>query len=179
MSEENKVVPLKIDLNAGAPAQDGEGGADALPRAPRIPFGPYKFTIVEEPTLEESKAGNSMLVFETELVEPESVFVDGARGRVAGKKFKLYAVLAPGKTQNLRAVHKQNGIPTAVDMDPETGLPVGITYKGLQFWATASSETQNQTIETENGQEPMLNPLTGKQMTSEFPKINNVIDPEK
>jgi hypothetical protein len=137
----------------------------------RITSGQYTLRIKSEPKFEISKkSGNRMLVFELELVSPALIIVDGVETNVAGTEFRSYCVTEQGKTFQYEALCKSAGLPTLdlQDFDDNTGLPVGISFTGLEVVAVCKSELVER--KNENG-EPMIHPRTGEKSVSYRPVI--------
>lgn len=175
-----------IDLQDNQPQNQDASVEGELPFAPRIPWDIYKFAIKEEPEfVEKSKSsGNPMLVFTLELIEPESVVVDGVEGKCAGKEFQYYCTLQKGKYRNLLDLHKATNLPLKIGFDKEDGMPIAevdgemvkIEYTGLEFYGFAVSELEEMTKEDADGnQVPVIDPYTGEAMTrarAQFKRIH-------
>ena len=189
MSEENQQAGV-IDLSApiGKQAVAGE-----LAVCRKVPYDVYKFAIKEEPTyVAESKgSGKPMLVF---LVEQKSGPFNGKKGvwepsivnqetkteeTPVGLEYNYYASLSPEGLRNLSDLHKACGLSLKIQLNPETGIPMGVKYTGAEFCATASSETTNQQKDDgSGGKTDIINPLTGKALTSTRRQLQRIMLPE-
>lgn len=129
----------------------------------RLPKDTYKLRIQEEPTFKVSKAGNGYLLFKFEICEPLTKVVDGVERDIAGLELQCNCMLPPINAFMLEALHKGCGLETEIELNDETGLPVGINYAGREVWATCVGEEVSQ---LNDAQEPMVNPMTGKPLTS-------------
>ena len=140
--------------------------------APRFPMDNYRFRIVAEPEFKVSKKGNDMYVFTYETIGKvlpdgtiaEVIRVDGADREIAGWEFTDWATFFTNDdgvlvNPKLVQIHKATGLPLEFERDETTGLPVGITYTGLEFFARANSQESNEV--GEDGK-PIINPVTGK-----------------
>lgn len=150
----------------------------------RLPKDAYKFRIKAEPEFQLSKKEKEMLVFNTEIIEPDVVSVRDTQGQrheltCKGLEIILRAVFVEyrGKIENftLAALHKQVGLPLDFSRDPETGLPTDssgtpISYVGLEFWASAEAK---ENVQLKEDGKPMINPLTGKPVVT-YPR--NILD---
>ena len=148
-------------------------GNDQPTGAPRYPRGVYQFTIPEEPVFKLSKAKNKMLVFVAECSGPASKMVDGQEVDPRGWQFQLYAVFKEdGSNPTLAALHKALNLPDDIDLDPETGLPVGIQYTGQMFSALAGSQEQDMLDEND---EIIRHPSTGEPLKTQRRQIHQIL----
>jgi len=130
----------------------------------RIPRDAYKLRVQEEPKFKVSSKGNAMLVFKTETVEPQTKLIDGVERKIAGTEFTIWATTFKNDDGNevnptMQAIHQACKLPLNVSFDEETGIPEGISYAGLEFWAICYSEETEQ--KNEAG-EVIRNPNTGE-----------------
>lgn len=175
MSDETN-TPIAIDLDNDE-VNAGQQAGGELPRPPRIPRQIYQFRITEEPTATESKKGNAMLVFKAECIREQPIEVDGVSYSMNGLDFTTYAVFKDGKNITLRNLHKAGGLPSKITIDPESGLPCDehgnqIRYTGTEFYAYASSETDDDKDEDGN---VIVNPITNEPMTITRRRLGNIV----
>lgn len=175
MSETTQPIGV-IDLDAKVEAADGK-----KIRAPRLPYDVYKFRVKEEPEFvaESKSSGKPMLVFKVEIAGPSEIKIPEGVFDPTGEEFTYFASLAPGATGNLKRLHLATGLGTQIQLNQETGLPVGISYTGKEFYAPASSATEEQMKDDGAGNKtPILNPYTGKPLTRQQKSMFAIIIPE-
>ncbi len=167
----NQAIGL-IDLNAKV-----ESTSDNRVRPPRLPYDVYKFRIKEEPEFvaESKSSGKPMLVFKVEVCGPDAIQIPEGTFDPKGEEFTVFCSLAPGATGNLKRLHQATGLPTQIQLNQETGLPIDISYTGKEFFAPASSATEEQVREDKT---PILNPHTGKPLTRQQKQMFAIITPE-
>lgn len=134
----------------------------------KIPLSNVQLRIKAEPEfyLKEATGGKS-LIFKFEIAEPAEVSdVEGNVIAIGGREITDYVQMT-GKGVfrfvDFHAALRDAGnadVPVDVEINDETGIPVGIEYTGKLFWATVKTEVQQQ----KSGTEVMLNPLNGKPM---------------
>lgn len=141
-----------------------------------VPRAIYKVRVKEEPKAEKSKKGNPMLVFNVEIIDPTLVIVDGKECDIAGTDVKIWAVLPPANTFQLEQLHVAMNLPFKGVPLGEDGKPEGISYAAQEFYAMIRTERVEQ--KREGTEEVLLNPLTGKPMTSNRISFEKAITPE-
>jgi len=168
-SQSSEVV--SIDLDA-APVSSGASETDK-PNIPRVPKSTYQLRC-KNVKYATSRADKPMLVFEFELIAPATRMVEGVEYRIAGMEFLFYCSLE--NTRNLKTVHKAMDLPLKIDLDPASGVPMGIEYIGKEVWGVCESKLVEEMGENEAGEpEVMVNPVTGKAMTRQISRMESII----
>ena len=145
----NKTKQMSNNIDMSNTPEYGAGG---LP----VPLDTYGLRIMEEPKFETSKSsGNPMYVFKLEISKVPS----GRDEALIGQIFTYYATLHDGAAR-LKPLHKALGAPMSFEQHPDTGLPIGIEYKGREVAAKCVSEEAPKM--KSDGVTPDLNIVTGK-----------------
>lgn len=134
-----------------------------------IPLSTVLLRAKKEPTFHLSaRSGGKSLVFVFEVAEPSAVR-DKAGNEIAigGLELSQYIPIEGKGLFRFVEFHQAlrdngNDVPVEIELDDQSGLPVGITYTGMSFYANIKSQVQ----ELKNGDQAMLNPLTGKAQTT-------------
>jgi len=142
--------------------------------AVRLPRDSYKLRITEEPVFKMSKNGNPMLLFKLELVEPPIKKIDGEDRKIAGLEFNDNCMLTEKGAFKLEQLHKAAKLqpPSELDVDDSTGLPIGISYTGLEVWAICNSE---EAVQKNESGEPIMNPASGEPLKSNFRRVDQYL----
>jgi len=134
-----------------------------------VPLSTVLLRVKKEPTFHLSaRSGGKSLVFVFEVAEPSTV-QDKAGNEIAigGLELSQYIPVEGKGLFRFVEFHQalrdnSNDVPVEIELDDQSGLPVGITYTGMSFYANVKSQVQ----ELKNGDQAMLNPLTGKAQTT-------------
>ncbi len=176
MSEE--IVKLNLSLARSSTTVDG-----ALPKAPRLPKGVYGFRVKAPLEATESKAGEPMFTALVEIIAPESITLDDVEYDIVGKEFTHYISMKDSLAGRMLAqFHAACELPLeGVGLNPETNMPCStsedgsieeIDYVGAEFSAIAASQESTQVDEDGNA---LVNPKTGKEMTSSYARLGQLL----
>lgn len=133
----------------------------------KIPLTNVLLRVKSEPEYHISeKSGGRSLKVTLEIAEPAEV--SDAQGNlisIAGKEITQFLPVSGKGLFRFQEFHaalrdNSNPIPEDIELDDESGLPIGIEYTGMQLWAQIRTSTQEQ----QSGGVVVLNPLNGKPM---------------
>lgn len=146
-----------------------------------VPLSTVLLRVKKEPTFHLSaRSGGKSLIFVFEIADPAAVQdKSGNEVAIGGLELSQYVPVEGKGVFRFVEFHQSlrdngNDVPVEIELDDETGLPVGITYTGMTFYANIKSQVQ----ELKNGDQAMLNPLTGKAQTTARLELTKFITSE-